>query len=81
MRQHFPICEFWGIIFLQLLVTTMYLRRHSKKSGGIDYETWTLVESERMANGLRQRIVDTVGKLPVWISSRSKFDDFIDMRD
>lgn len=43
---------------------TMYLRRHSKKSGGVDYETWTLVESERTASGPRQRIVATIGKLP-----------------
>jgi transposase len=42
----------------------MYLRRHSKKSGGVDYETWTLVESERTAKGPRQRIVATIGKLP-----------------
>jgi len=42
----------------------MYLRRHRKKSGGVDYETWTLVESERTAKGPRQRIVATIGKLP-----------------
>lgn len=42
----------------------MYLRRHSKKSGGVDYESWTLVESERTAAGPRQRIVATIGKLP-----------------
>ncbi len=45
-------------------MTTMYLRRHSKRRGGVDYETWTLVESERMASGPRQRIVATLGKLP-----------------
>jgi len=45
-------------------MTIMYLRRHSKKSGGVDYETWTLVESERTASGPRQRIVATIGKLP-----------------
>ncbi len=43
---------------------SMYLRRHRKKSGGVDYETWTLVESERTAKGPRQRIVATIGKLP-----------------
>jgi transposase len=42
----------------------MYLRRHCKKSGGVDYETWTLVESERTPSGPRQRIVATIGKLP-----------------
>ena len=45
-------------------MTIMYLRRHSKKSDGVDYETWTLVESERTASGPRQRIVATIGKLP-----------------
>jgi transposase len=42
----------------------MYLRRHRKKSGGVDYESWTLVESERTVAGPRQRIVATIGKLP-----------------
>jgi len=42
----------------------MYLRRHRKKSGGVDYESWTLVESERTIAGPRQRIVATIGKLP-----------------
>ena len=42
----------------------MYLRRHCKKSGGVDYESWTLVESERTIAGPRQRIVATIGKLP-----------------
>lgn len=42
----------------------MYLRRHRKKSGGVDYESWTLVESERTVKGPRQRIVATIGKLP-----------------
>lgn len=42
----------------------MYLRRHKKKKGGTDYESWTLVESVRTARGPRQRIVTTIGKLP-----------------
>ena len=42
----------------------MYLRRHRKKSGGVEYESWTLVESERTVAGPRQRIVATIGKLP-----------------
>lgn len=42
----------------------MYLRRHGRKKGGCDYESWTLVESVRTARGPRQRIVATVGKLP-----------------
>lgn len=42
----------------------MYLRRHSRKKGGCEYESWTLVESSRTAQGPRQRIVATLGKLP-----------------
>jgi len=42
----------------------MYLRRHHKKSGGVCYETWTLVETVRTIRGPRQRIVATIGKLP-----------------
>jgi transposase len=42
----------------------MYLRRHTKKSGGVSYETWTLVETVRTRRGPRQRIVATLGKLP-----------------
>ena len=42
----------------------MYLRRHRKKSGGVCYETWTLVETVRTIRGPRQRIVATIGKLP-----------------
>ena len=42
----------------------MYLRRHNKKSGGVTYETWTLVETVRTIRGPRQRIVATIGKLP-----------------
>jgi transposase len=42
----------------------MYLRRHRKKSGGVIYETWTLVETVRTSRGPRQRIVATIGKLP-----------------
>src|SRR3990172_117891 len=42
----------------------MYLRRNSRKKGGGDYESWTLVESVRTAQGPRQRIVATLGKLP-----------------
>ncbi len=42
----------------------MYLRRHSRKKGDTEYETWSLVESVRTAKGPRQRMVATVGKLP-----------------
>jgi len=42
----------------------MYLRRHDRKKGGCEYESWTLVESVRTARGPRQRIVATLGKLP-----------------
>lgn len=42
----------------------MYLRRHCKKSGGVTYETWTLVETVQTIRGPRQRIVATLGKLP-----------------
>lgn len=42
----------------------MYLRRHGRKKGGCEYESWTLVESVRTARGPRQRIVATLGKLP-----------------
>jgi transposase len=42
----------------------MFLRRNKKKKGGVDYESWTLVESVRTARGPRQRIVATIGKLP-----------------
>jgi hypothetical protein len=42
----------------------MYLRRHSKKVDGENYDYWSLVESARTIRGLRQRIVATIGKLP-----------------
>jgi len=42
----------------------MFLRRNTKKKGGVDYDCWTLVESIRTARGPRQRIVATIGKLP-----------------
>jgi transposase len=42
----------------------MYLRRHGRKKGGCEYESWTLVESVRTSQGPRQRIVATLGKLP-----------------
>lgn len=42
----------------------MYLRRHGRKKGGCGYESWTLVESSWTAQGPRQRIVATLGKLP-----------------
>jgi transposase len=42
----------------------MYLRRHSRKKGDTEYETWSLVESVRTAKGPRQRTVATLGKLP-----------------
>ena len=43
---------------------SMFLRRNTKKKGGVDYDCWTLVESVRTARGPRQRIVATIGKLP-----------------
>lgn len=42
----------------------MYLRRRCRIKGGIQYESWALVESVRTARGPRQRTVVTVGKLP-----------------
>ncbi len=42
----------------------MYLRRIPKKSRGIEYEHWALVESVRTPKGPRQRIVASIGKLP-----------------
>ena len=42
----------------------MYLRRHKRKKGDTEYETWSLVESVRTAKGPRQRTVATLGKLP-----------------
>jgi len=42
----------------------MYLRRHRRKKGSCEYESWTLVESMRTTQGPRQRIVATLGKLP-----------------
>ncbi|MBU2578346.1 hypothetical protein KKA69_06000 [Patescibacteria group bacterium] len=42
----------------------MYLRRHSKKVDGENYDYWSLVESVRTLRGPRQRIVATIGKLP-----------------
>ena len=32
---------------------TMFLRRNTKKKGGVDYDCWTLVESVRTARGPR----------------------------
>jgi len=42
----------------------MYLRRTTKKKGGVGYDCWLLVESFRTARGPRQRVVATIGKLP-----------------
>ena len=42
----------------------MFLRPNRERKGGVDYESWTLVESVRTARGPRQRIVATIGKLP-----------------
>jgi len=42
----------------------MYLRANRRKRDDETYEYWTLVESVRTANGPRQRIVATLGKLP-----------------
>src|SRR5512135_1822126 len=35
-----------------------------EKERGAEYECWTLVESVRTAQGPRQRVVATIGKLP-----------------
>ena len=42
----------------------MYLRRRSRRKGGVTYESWALVETVRTARGPRQRTIVTVGKLP-----------------
>ena len=42
----------------------MFLKPNRKKSGGVTYEYWTLVESVRTPTGPRQRTVATLGKLP-----------------
>ena len=42
----------------------MYLRRATRKKGGVEYDYWLLVESFRTARGPRQRVVATIGKLP-----------------
>lgn len=42
----------------------MYLRRCRRKKGGVEYESWLLVESVRTVRGPRQRTVATIGKLP-----------------
>jgi hypothetical protein len=45
----------------------MYLRRRTRKKGGVEYESWALVESMRTAKGPRQRTVATIGKFPAFI--------------
>jgi transposase len=42
----------------------VFLRRHHRRKNGQSYEYWTLAESVRTAQGPRQRIVATLGKLP-----------------
>lgn len=42
----------------------VYLRRNRRKVDGQSYESWTLVESVRTAQGPRQRTVACLGKLP-----------------
>ena len=51
-------CDFAGII------RRVYLRRNRRIIAGETYESWTLVESVRTAQGPRQRTVATLGKLP-----------------
>jgi len=41
----------------------MFLRRHRKHAAGETYEYWTLCESVRTAQGPRQKVVATLGKL------------------
>ena len=42
----------------------VYLRRNRRKVDGQVYESWTLVESVRTAQGPRQRTIACLGKLP-----------------
>ena len=41
----------------------MFLRRHRKYAAGETYEYWTLCESVRTAQGPRQKVIATLGKL------------------
>lgn len=42
----------------------MFLRRNRRRSKGVSYEYWSLVETVRTAKGPRQRLVASLGKLP-----------------
>lgn len=41
-----------------------FLRRKVRRKGGQVYESWSIVESERTAEGPRQRTIATLGKAP-----------------
>ncbi len=41
----------------------MFLRPDRKVADDVSYDHWTLCESHRTANGRRQRVVATLGKL------------------
>jgi transposase len=62
--QTTPLQEGYGLIIVPTQGEKMYLRRHSRRKAGTEYESWSLVESVRTARGPRQRIVATIGKLP-----------------
>ena len=58
----------------------MYLRRNRSPKG--DYEYWTLVRSVRTAQGPRQEIVATLGKLPgLDPKVRAGWEDIADLLD
>jgi transposase len=58
----------------------MYLRRNRSSKG--DYEYWTLVRSVRTAQGPRQEIVTTLGKLPGLDSKvRAGWEEVADLLD
>ena len=42
----------------------MFLRRNRRRSKGVTYEYWSLVETVRTAKGPRHRLVASLGKLP-----------------
>ena len=41
----------------------MFLKRQRRRSGGEDYDYWSLVRTERTARGPRHRVVARLGKL------------------
>jgi hypothetical protein len=53
----------------------MFLRRHRKKARGEVYESWTLCEAVRTAQGPRQRIVATLGQLEESATSEAGWEE------